>query len=149
MFSTRFSRSVRSFLVSGTITNVAVNFTMNPGHTWVGDLDVVLKAPGGAPSHVIFSRTGGGVGFDSHFGTSAYTFADTAPAAPTWWTAAATSPIAAGSYRSSTAGEVAGGGANTLITPVFAGLGAGANGTWTLTFRIYVRVILERFQPQI
>ena len=108
MFSTRFSRSVRSFLVSGTITNVAVNFTMNPGHTWVGDLDVVLKAPGGAPSHVIFSRTGGGVGFDSHFGTSAYTFADTAPAAPTWWTAAATSPIAAGSYGSSTAGEVAG-----------------------------------------
>jgi hypothetical protein len=131
-----------TFTVSGLtapLTNVSVNFTLAPAHTWVGDLDVRLIAPGGAPEHVIFSRTGATA--PTQAGTSSdaggpFTFADTAPAAPTWWAAAATNPIPSGSYRSSTAGEVAGGGANTLITPAFAGLStAQINGTWTLRFR--------------
>src|SRR5690242_21928532 len=40
------------------ISDVGVSFQMNPGHTWIGDLDVVLIAPGGAPSQTIFSRVG-------------------------------------------------------------------------------------------
>lgn len=131
-----------TFTVSGVTapaTNVAVNFTLAPAHTWAGDLDVRLIAPGGAPEHVIFSRTGAttptGTGTSSDAG-GPYTFADSAPASPTWWGAAATNPIPSGSYRSSTPGEVAGGGANTLITPAFAGLTtAQLNGTWTLRFR--------------
>ena len=130
--------------VSGTITNVAVNITLTPGHTWSGDLDVRLIAPGGAPEHVIFSRTGATTATaagDSSDAAGPYTFSDAAPASPTWWAAAAAeatgaAPVPAGSkYRTSSAGEVAGGGANTLITPVFAALGAAANGTWTLRFR--------------
>jgi hypothetical protein len=123
--------------ISGTVSNVAVNFTIAPAHTWVGDLDVRLIAPN-AVEHVIFSRTGATTATGAGFSTDAggpYTFADTAPASPTWWGAAATNPIPSGSYRTSTPGEVVGGGANTLMTPTFAALGGAANGTWTLRFR--------------
>jgi len=127
--------------ISGAITNVEVNFALLPPHTWVGDLDVRLYSPGLAVEHVIFSRTGATTATASGSSNDVagpYNFKDTSPAAPTWWTAAAapTTPIPAGSYRTSTAGEVPSGGANTLITPVFAGLTpAQSNGTWTLRFR--------------
>jgi hypothetical protein len=125
--------------ISGTITNVEVNFTLNQAHTWVGDLDVHLIAPGGAPDQVLFSRTGAttatAAGTNSDVG-GPFTIKDSAPASPTWWAAAAGAAVLpVGSYRASTPGEVAGGGANTTITPAFAGIGAAANGTWTLRFR--------------
>lgn len=136
-----------TFTVAGMnapLSNVSVSLTMSPGHTWSGDLDVRLIAPGGAPEHVIFSRTAATTATaagDSSDVAGPYVFADSAPAAPTWWAAAAAeatgaAPIPAGSYRTSTAGEVAGGGANTLILPTFAALNAGQiNGTWTLRFK--------------
>jgi subtilisin-like proprotein convertase family protein len=129
--------------IGGTISNVAVNFSMSPSHSWVGDLDVRLIAPGGSPEHIIISRTGAATATaagDSSDVSGPYTFGDASPATPTWWQAAAAeatgaAPVPPGSYRTSTAGEVAGGGVNTLITPTFAALGAAANGTWTLRFR--------------
>lgn len=134
-------------LSAGAPTDVAVSFTLavvgtgGPGHPWAGDLDVDLLGPGGAPSQNIFSQTKSttatGCGDDSNV-TGPYTFSDSAPTSPSWWEAATTAgsavPIAAGSYRASTAGGVVDGGANTLITPTFAGL-ANPNGTWTLRFR--------------
>ena len=136
-----------TFAVTGLtapLTSISVSITLTPGHTWSGDLDVRLIAPGGSPEHVIFSRTGATTATaagDSSDAAGPYTFIDTAPASPTWWAAAAAeatgaAPVPTGSYRTSSAGEVAGGGANTLITPVFAGLStAQLNGTWTLRFR--------------
>jgi subtilisin-like proprotein convertase family protein len=126
--------------VSGAINDVQVSMTFSPAHTWVGDLEVVLIAPD-ATSQTIFSRTGSttvtGAG-DSSNVAGPYTFADAAPASPTWWGAAAAgdtnATLASGSYRASTPGGAASGGANTLITPTFAGL-ANPNGTWTLRFR--------------
>jgi hypothetical protein len=111
-----------------------------PGHPWVGDLDVVLIAPGGATTKSIVRQTGSttatGCGDDSNV-VGPYTFSDSAPAAPTWFgaatTAGSTAAIPAGSYRAATPGGVVGGGANTLITPAFAGL-SNPNGTWTLRF---------------
>lgn len=127
--------------ISGTVSNVAVNMTFGTPHTWVGDLDVRLIAPN-AVEHVIFSRTGATSATatgDSSDAAGPYTFVDSAPASPTWWAAAtaagAAVAIPTGSYRTSTAGEVVGGGANTLITAAFSALGTAANGTWTLRFR--------------
>jgi subtilisin-like proprotein convertase family protein len=124
--------------LSGTIIDVRVNMSVT--HSWVGDLDVRLLGPGGAPSAVVYSNTGSttatGCGDDSNL-TGPYNFFDTAPAAPTWWGAAATAAggvsVATGDYRVSTAGGVVGGGANALITPTFAA--TSPNGTWTLRIR--------------
>lgn len=136
-----------TFTVSGMtapLTGVSVNLTLAPAHTWAGDVDVRLRAPGGAPEHVIFARTGAATATaagDSSDVAGPYDFIDSAPAAPTWWAAAAAeatgaAPVPPGSYRSSTAGEVAGGGANTVITTTFAGLTTPQiNGVWTLRFR--------------
>ena len=132
--------SVSGFGAGAAPSDVQVGFTLSPAHTWVGDLDVQLIAPNGA-SHTIFSRTGattaGHIGDSSHV-AGPYTFADTAPASPTWWQAAATAAAAAaipsGSYRTSTPGGSATSGANTLITPAFAGV-TSPEGTWTLRFR--------------
>lgn len=113
-----------------------VGLSATGSHTWVGDLRYTLTSPGGTASQIIFSHTGSttptGFGSLSDFG-GPYFFSDTAPAAPTWWGAAATSPVPPGSYRASTPGGVVGGGANTTITPAFAGLNAAQiNGQWTL-----------------
>ncbi|MEO6393625.1 MAG: hypothetical protein ABIP75_17370, partial [Pyrinomonadaceae bacterium] len=74
---------VISYVVSGlTGTNVAtVDLSYTATHSWIGDLDVVLKAPGAGPSHVIHSRVGALTA--TSFGSSAdlvgsYTFTDTA-----------------------------------------------------------------------
>ena len=123
-----------TFTVSGFAgppRGVGVTFTLNPPHTRRGDLNVILTAPDGTTSQTIFSRTGATTS-DSYGSqldvTGPYTFSDWAPASPTWWQAATP-----GSYRASTPGGSAGGGANTLITPAFAGL-SNPNGTWTLSF---------------
>jgi hypothetical protein len=125
--------------VASPIQNVAVSLTLNPPHTWVGDLSVALIAPGGSPSQAVFDRTGAlsfsGFGYSSNV-AGPYTFSDSAPASPTWWEAAAAATagtIPSGSYRPSTPGENLGGGANTLFGPVFSA--ATPNGTWTLRFR--------------
>ncbi|MGI8813319.1 MAG: hypothetical protein ACR2IH_12455, partial [Pyrinomonadaceae bacterium] len=123
--------------LTGNVTSVSVNF--NASHTFVGDLDVVLKAPGGAPSLGIFSRTGAATA--TSFGSGSdlaaanlYNFTDTA--ATNWWTAAATTPIPAGDYRTTVAGPTTSPAAVTSLNAIFAGLTpAQANGTWTLTFR--------------
>jgi subtilisin-like proprotein convertase family protein len=117
-------------------TDISVGFTLNPSHGFVGDLDVELFAPGGAPSQTIFSRTGF-TGPDC-FGANAnvagpYTFSDSAPTSPTWWAAAAAAgdtSIPSGSYRAAVPVT----GANTLITPAFSSA-TNPNGTWTLRFR--------------
>jgi hypothetical protein len=124
--------------ITGTPTDVAVSFTA--AHTSVGDLRVFLAAPGGAITRTIFSQTGApvpaGCGDNSDL-AGPYTFSDSAPASPTWWSAAATAPgdaaIPSGSYRASTSGGGAGG-ANAPITTAFAGV-SNANGTWFLRFR--------------
>lgn len=131
-----------TFTVTGMtapLTDVRVSFqTGAPVHTWVTDLRVSLRAPGGAPEHLIFSQTGSttpdGCGSGDDI-PNIYNFFDTAPAAPTWWAhvAATGTVVPGGDFRTSTTGGVVGGGANTLMTPTFAGLSAGQiNGTWTL-----------------
>ena len=122
-----------SFAVTGMtapLTVVQLDLTFNPAHTWVGDLDVTLKAPGGSPFHTIFTNTNND---DSSNVAGPYMFFDAAQTMTTWWAAAAggtsTFTIPAGSYRTSD-----GTGTNTLVTPVFAGLTTGqVNGTWTAT----------------
>jgi len=119
------------------LTDVSISVTGI--HSWVGDLRLDLRSPGGAPSQILFAQTGSttatGFGDSSDFG-GPYVFGDTSPASPTWWeTAAATgaAPLPAGSYRASLPGGAGGTGTNTTITPTFAGLSAGQiNGTWTL-----------------
>jgi subtilisin-like proprotein convertase family protein len=124
--------------VSGPVTNVSLDMTLT--HSWAGDLDVVLAAPGGTPSFTIFSRIGAvtatSFGSSSDF-SGTYTFTDTAAGANIW-TAAAATPIPAGSYRTTAPGGA--GQTNpapvTSLNTAFGGLTpAQANGTWTLTFR--------------
>lgn len=127
---------------AGSPANVGVGFSLAaPGHPFVGDLEVVLIAPGGAATKSIIRQTSAAGATDCGDNSNVlgpYTFSDDAPEAPTWWGAATTTvdaaAIPAGSYRASTPGGAAGGGANTPITPAFAGLPS-ANGTWTLRFR--------------
>ena len=124
--------------VTGPPTNVELSTTFgSPVHSWVGDVRATLIAPNGA-SHTVFSRTGattsGGSG-DSSDLAGPYNFKDSA-AGTNWWTAAANetsgaAPVAAGDYRTTTAGGVAGAGTNTSMTPAFAGV-ANPTGTWTL-----------------
>ena len=127
------------------ITNISLSITFNPGHTFIGDLDVVLAPPGVTPgaagSFVIFSRVGATTAAD--FGDSSnlggtYTFNNAS--ANNLWTAADTTGnnvvITAQSYRTSAPGPVAIPAANTDFTAAFSGLTlAQLNGTWTLRFR--------------
>ena len=121
---------------TGAVTNVSVDFTIgSPIHTFGGDLDVVLIAPNGA-SHTLFSRTGATA--SGSFGTSSdvsgpYTFNDAA-SGTNWWTAAATTPIPSGTYRTTTPGPTTSPAAVTSMNPQFTGV-TNANGTWTLRFR--------------
>jgi subtilisin-like proprotein convertase family protein len=130
-----------TFGASGMGTGVPdlVAVTITASHSFVGDLDVVLIAPNGTTTKTILSRTGasgaGDDGDDSDL-AGTYTFSDRAPAAPTWWAAAAGTvggQIVGGSYRASTPGGP-GAGANTTITPAFSAIPS-MNGTWTLRVR--------------
>src|SRR5436190_1858487 len=132
---------VINFAVSGVTSNLtAASVNMTLTHTFVGDLNVVLAAPGGAPSLIIYKFTGAttatSFGFASDLvGTAPYNFADSA--STNWWTAAAVNPVATGNYRTTQSG----GAGQVIPAPVtslnttFGGLTpAQANGTWTLTF---------------
>lgn len=123
--------------ISGNVSNVSVSF--NASHTFIGDLDVVLKAPGGTPSHVVFSRTGAtsATGFGSGGDlnpANLYTFNDTATT--NWWSAATAATVPAGNYRTTAAGGA--GQVNpapvTNMNAAFTSV-SNANGTWTLSFR--------------
>ena len=127
--------------VTSPITNVAVSMTLDPAHTWVGDLSVGLVSPFGGLAHAIFSRTGALNATEAGYSSDVagpYTFSDAAPASPSWWEAAnliAGTTIPSGNYRTSYPGGIGGpGGGNTLLlTPTLAA--APPNGTWTLIFR--------------
>lgn len=136
-----------TFSVSGMVAplgSVRVLIDFAPAHTWVGDLDVVLFAPGGA-SQVLFSRTGATTptaGGDSSDADGPYTFVDhfDESGSGDWWTVAtasgSTTALPAGRYRTSVGGESLSGGPATLMNPTFANLTtAQINGTWTLRFR--------------
>lgn len=122
--------------ITGPIRDVSVEFTLNPAHSWIGDLDVLLIAPGGA-EHRLF----GGVGSttpnncgDSSDLEGPISFSDDAPAQPTLWgaAAAASGAVPSGAYRASTNGGGPSGGQPTSITATFASLRG--NGLWTLRF---------------
>lgn len=118
--------------LTGAPSEVAVSMTFNPTHTWVGDVDVFLSAPGGTPSFEIFTFTNpGNTGFgDNSDLTGPYNFTDSATNG--WWAAAnatgAMSAIPAGDYRTASST-----GANTNLTAAFAGV-TNPNGTWTMRF---------------
>jgi FG-GAP-like repeat len=123
--------------LSGAPSNVEVSFTSGgPSHTFRGDLEVVLKAPGGTPSFTLFSRTG--ATSSAAFGsasdlTGPYNFKDSATGGASWWTNALT-PTTPGDYRSIVPGSSAVTPAVTTITPAFSSV-SNPNGTWTLSFR--------------
>jgi subtilisin-like proprotein convertase family protein len=124
--------------VSATVTGVSAS--VNLSHTWVGDVDVVLRAPSGTPSLVLVSRIG--VTTATSFGSASdysgnYIFTDAA-AGTNIWTAAAATPVPAGSYRTTAPGQA--GQTNpapvTSLNSTFNTLTpAQANGTWTITIR--------------
>ena len=124
--------------VSGPVTSVTADITLT--HTWAGDVDMVLRAPGGTPSLVLVSRIG--VTTATSFGSAndysgTYAFSDAATGTDIW-TAAAANPIPVGLYRTTAPGQA--GQTNpppvTSLNTTFGGLTpAQANGTWTLSIR--------------
>lgn len=136
---------VISFVVSaitGPLTSVASSITLT--HSYVGDIDMILRSPSGLVSFVTVSRIGvttsGSYGDSSNY-SGTYTFTDAAAGTNIWTVASGlgdTGNIAAGSYRTTGAG--AAGQTNpapiTNLTAAFAGLTSGQiNGTWTLSIR--------------
>ncbi|MDJ0657449.1 MAG: proprotein convertase P-domain-containing protein [Xanthomonadales bacterium] len=105
-------------------------------HNWIGDVTATLAAPDGT-EHVLFARTGAttptGCG-DSSDANGVYSFSDTATG--DWWAEASLqtggADLAMGSYRTSSPGGTAGGGALTNMTSAFSGI-SNVDGTWTLT----------------
>jgi len=124
-----------SFNVTGMAAPLTdVQLTLTGTHTWVGDVDVTLRAPGGSPEFIIFRNKGAATatacGSNSDLG-GPYVFFDAAPASPTFFSVAGV-PVPAGNYRSNAplTGSV------TTITPAFAGLTTGQiNGTWVMRVR--------------
>ncbi|HMS10083.1 MAG TPA: FG-GAP-like repeat-containing protein, partial [Pyrinomonadaceae bacterium] len=117
--------------LSGSPTNVEVDMTFSPVHTWGGDVTATLIAPNGT-QFAIFGRRGAATPTACGSGNDLagpYGFADSA-AATNWFTVAGT-PTPAGDYRSTEVGGSATGGTVTSINPAFASV-PDANGTWTL-----------------
>lgn len=128
-----------SFTAAGLIANLTtVGVEVDMTHTWVGDIELVLAAPGGSPSHVIVHKVGAAsaaaCGDSSDLGAGLLLGFEDAATGDMWTTAAGigAANIPAGTYRTSAAAT----GAFTSMNPVFAGLTpAQANGTWTLSVR--------------
>jgi hypothetical protein len=119
--------------ISGTITDVRVSATYSPAHTWGGDLSLELRSPGASPLTKFIHRNRGsttatGCGSANDL-AGPYNFFDTGL---TTFNTVAGTPTPAGDYQANTPCGVAGCGTATPITPTFASLGSGANGTWTL-----------------
>ena len=131
-----------TFSLTGATENiVAVAMEIIVDHTYLGDLSVILDAPGGAASVSVFSRTGAltssAPGYDMQL-NGAYIFDDTGTG--DFWAAASanngTLISDAPMYLASAAGGVAGGGAAQQMGAAFASLTpAQINGTWSLSFQ--------------
>lgn len=123
--------------IADVVSTVSLSLAFEPAHTYVGDLHVVLSAPGDAPNATIFGDTGAnGTTDDSSNVAGPYYFVDDQPddQPGDWWAAAATAadaaPIPAGAYRATTEG----GATTVLLNSVFGGLPAErSNGLWTLS----------------
>jgi subtilisin-like proprotein convertase family protein len=130
-----------TFTVSGLPSATVVSLSFRASHTFLQDLEVSLRAPGGSPSHLLFSATGTTSTVANTCAGSAndlstanlYTFTDTA--AVNWWTTAAANPVPTGTSRTVVTGI--GGTTNppatTSLSTVF--FSAPPNGIWTLRFR--------------
>jgi subtilisin-like proprotein convertase family protein len=126
--------------IAGPALVTAVSFSAS--HTFLQDLEVSLRAPGGSPSHLLFAATGTTATAANSCAGSAndlstantYTFSDSA--ASNWWTTAATNPVPTSSSRTVVTGI--GGTTNppatTNMTNTFLSVFS-PNGTWTLRFR--------------
>lgn len=139
-----------TFTVTGltaNVSSVAVSFSAR--HTWINDLDVSLRAPGGSPNLLLFGRTGStstndcgtgitpaSLGSNDLVSTNTYTFADSASA--NWWTTAGSATlIPTSSNRTVVSGGpgVTNPPTTTSLNTTFGGMApAAANGTWTLRF---------------
>ena len=117
------------------IPSSGLSLSMTLTHSFVGDLDAVLIAPGGQEA-TVFSRTGAtaaaAAGDDSDLGGQ-YEFFDSALGS--WWSAAATAGpnavIPAGNYKPTTPGGSPSGGTATTFGSLLTGV-TDPNGTWTL-----------------
>ena len=130
--------------VTGGITDMSTDITLT--HTFVGDVDMVLAAPGGSPSLVTVGHIGitasPGFGDSSNYGGT-YRFTDSAAGANIWTVATdvgcdSSCIVAPGDYRTTARGGT--GQTNpapiTSLLATFGGLSpAQINGTWTLTIR--------------
>ena len=117
--------------MSGSPTNVEVDMTFSPAHTWSGDVQATLVAPNGT-EHVLFGRRGATTATacgSSNDLAGPYLFTDASP--NTNFFSVAGNPVPSGSYRTTTAGGDASGGTVTDMNAAFAGV-PDANGTWTL-----------------
>ncbi|HEX6831978.1 MAG TPA: hypothetical protein VF132_00480, partial [Rudaea sp.] len=130
---------VVSFDVSGItvpIGTIGVRMQFSPQHTSVGDLHVVLAAPGGSPNMTLFGNTGTAPALPSGAISNAagpYLFADTQTG--DWWAAATAASdataIPPGGYRTTGDGSAL----PTSMNFIFSGMTAAqTNGVWTLTF---------------
>ncbi len=125
-----------TFNVAGMTGSLAdVQVTMTVAHSYVRDLDVVLISPLGIARRVLFSRVGyNATGGDNDLGAT-YVFNDRGR---DWWGAvAAGTPVVAGEYRASTAGNpgnpIKTGGCTSPLTFAFDTLSdVQINGAWTL-----------------
>ncbi len=125
--------------VTGPLTNVEVGMTLNPEHTYRGDLGAVLIAPNGT-SFTLFKYIGStvdaGCGSSNHF-AGPYNLKDSATGINIWtdFSPLDTSTTPAGDYRTTASGGA--GQTNpapvTNLTAAFSGLTtAQINGTWKL-----------------
>lgn len=126
--------------LTGTLSDLDVSITFAPAHTWGGDVTAILIAPGGTPTFPLFGRIGAttatGCGTANDLG-GPYLLTDPANSANNMWTAAAASPIPAGTYQTSPVGDagVVNPPAGTAFRAAFLGLTAAQmNGNWTLRF---------------
>ena len=102
------------------VSRVAISMTFNPPHTASGDLTATLIAPDGT-THTLYARPG-----TTNDLAGPYRFSDTA-VLDFRTAAAAGSPVATGTYRTSTAAS---------LTVMDAVLGSGRTGTGVWTLRV-------------
>lgn len=128
--------------VSGPLASIRVRLGLT--HSFAGDVEAILRSPGGVSTLLLFGRTGVGYGQPNpSFGSPAnfagtYEFADDATQ-DLWATASpliTSATIPSGKYRTFGLGVVntRHGGCSTSLAGAFNGLsGVQLNGTWTLT----------------
>ena len=125
-----------SIPVTGGVGGVAtVSVSMTISHSWMGEITATLISPDGT-SHVLFGRTLASSPGDIFWGTAhdlngPFSFSDAASG--NFWTAAGSSPVPPGAYRTSAIGGFVGAtGDVTSMNPVFNN--REPNGTWRVRF---------------